>query len=122
MLEVLATFRNLRNLTLRVRYLVKNYRLNVLTIDTDLAAVEEHYRDLLSSKQGASLERVVFVVDGYCTFLGRPDGQDGSPSVTQGARIFFCKDDDVDRPVVREEKQPRSDMDNHERLWELDAA
>ena len=121
MLEMLATFRNLRNLTLRVRSLVQNHRLNVLTIDTDRAAVEEHYCDLLSSKQGASLEKTVFVVDGYSTFLGRHDGRDGSPSVSQGARIFFCEDD-VNGPVVREERQPRRDMSNHERLWELDAA
>lgn len=117
---MLSTFRNLRNVTLRVGSLVnKEYTVDTERVDADLIAAQKDFFDFLFNKEGASVEKMVFVVEGYSILLPREDDEDGLGPLVRGLRIFHCENAGNIGPVVHEETRPSS-LDVNTRLWELD--
>jgi hypothetical protein len=118
---MLTNFRNLRNVTLRVESLVnKEYTADNEIIDVDLIAVHKDFSDLLFNKEGAPLEKMVFVVEVYSILLPQEEDEDGLPPLREDLRIFHCENGGNIGPVVHEETLP-SVLDVNTRLWELDA-
>lgn len=117
---MLTTFRNLRNVTVRAESVVsKEYTVDTGRIDADLLAVQKDFFDLLFNKDGASIEKMVFVVEGYCILLPQKEDEDGLRSLTRDLRIFHCDNTGKIGPIVHEETLPSS-LDISRRLWELD--
>ncbi len=120
-MNILATFRNLRNITVRVETLVREDNgVDTRRIDMDRIAAEKDYLHFLVNKEGALIEKMVFVVEGWSILFPEYEEEDGLRSLVQYPRIFHCENVGSGGPVVREETLPYLAAVNT-RLWELGA-
>ena len=120
LLEILATSRNLRNITLRVPPLVgRNHTIKTFRVDSDLMAARTEFFHLLCNKEGAMIETMVFVIEAYSVTFPRVRGLDCS-LYTRDLRVIHLTNDE-NGFIFWEEELPVREHDIEMRLWELDA-